>query len=266
MTLAPAYLTLARLQAEIVYAYRIWAFLSLAIVLARIFLLRSVWTAVYADSSPAGGPSLTSLLTFLTLAQLQLLVLQPTLVTYLQRRIHEGLIGLDLVRPVPFLGQLVAQQAGANLAFVPFLVLAVPFALVVGSLAAPASASVLLAYGVSLILAWGISALIGLLMGLVAFWTTETHGVAVIYTFATQLLGGALVPIALFPDWLRTLAEVLPFRAVAATPVSIWTGETSGAASIAGALGLQLGWIGVLSAVAWVAWRHAQRVITVYRG
>jgi hypothetical protein len=56
MTLTPAYLTLARLQAQIVYAYRISAFLALAIVLARIFLLRSVWTAVYADAPRGDGP------------------------------------------------------------------------------------------------------------------------------------------------------------------------------------------------------------------
>jgi ABC-2 type transport system permease protein len=261
----PAYLTLARLQVRIVYAYGFGVVAGLLIALARIFLLRTVWTSVYEGSSSAESVGLAEVVTFLTLAQLQLFVMQPTLVTYVQRRIHDGQIGLDLVRPIPFLGGLLAQQAGANLGFVPFVVLAAPFAFVLGNLAAPASLPAVFAYLVSVVLAWLISSLIGLLMGLLAFWTVETHGVTVIYTFATQLLGGALVPLAFFPGWLRTLADVLPFRAVAAVPVSIYTGATVGA-DVFAAIAFQAAWIALLGLVGWLTWQRARRVITVYRG
>lgn len=265
MSALPACLTLARLQIQTVYVYRAGALGGLLITLSRIFLLRAIWTSIYASAGAAQPIALPDLLTSLTLAQLQLTLLQPTLVTYLQRRIHTGQIGLDLVRPVPFLGQLVAQQAGANLGYLPFVVVALPFAFVLGSLAPPASPAAALAYVASLVLAWLIASLIGLLMGLVAFWTVETHGVTVIYNFATQLLGGALVPLAFFPDWLRALANVLPFRAVAAIPVSIWTGATTGG-DLLPALGFQVAWIALLGVLASVTWQRARRVVMVFRG
>lgn len=265
MTAIPAYLTLARLQVRSVYAYRAAALGGLLITLSRIFLLRVIWTSIYASAGVVQAITLPVLLTSLTLAQLQLTLMQPTLVTYLQRRIQSGQIGLDLVRPVPFLGQLVAQQAGANLGYLPFVIAAVPFAFVLGNLAPPASPAAALAYVVSVVLAWLISSLIGLLMGLIAFWTVETHGVAVIYNFATQLLGGALVPLAFFPDWLRAVADLLPFRAVAAIPVSIWTGATAGA-DVLPAFGFQIIWIAVLGVLAWATWQRARRVVTVFRG
>jgi ABC-2 type transport system permease protein len=261
----PAYASLARLQFRVVYAYRAAAVGGLIITLTRIFLLRVIWTSVYAGSAAADSVTLPGLLTFLTIAQLQVSLMQPTLVTYLQRRIHEGQIGLDLVRPVPFLGQLLAQQVGANLGYLPFVVVAAPFAAVLGNLAPPASPSAAVAYVASFILAWLVSTLIGLLMGLVAFWTVETHGVGTIYNFATQLLGGALVPLAFFPDWLRALADVLPFRAVAAIPVSIWTGAVGGV-DLLGALAFQVAWIGLLGLLGWATWERARRVVTVYRG
>jgi ABC-type uncharacterized transport system permease subunit len=59
--------------------------------------------------------------------------------------------------------------------------------------------------------------------------------------------------------------EVLPFRAVAATPVQIWVGQI-GAADLIGALGFQLAWVATLAVLGWLAWQRARRVVTVYRG
>ena len=266
MAALPAYLALARLQMRVALAYRAGVVSGLSIALLRILLLDVVWTAVYSAQGSVEGPPPGELITFLTLAQLQLLVLQPSLVTYIQRRIHEGQIGFDLVRPLPFLGQLFAQQAGATVGLVPFVLAALPFALLVGGLAPPASPSALIAWAISLVLAWLIATLVGLLMGLIAFWTVETLGVQVIYNFATQFLGGALAPLAFFPAVLRSLADWLPFRAIASVPIELYTGFRSGADGVAEALALQLLWIGVLGVVALFTWSQAKRAITVYRG
>jgi ABC-2 type transport system permease protein len=262
----PAYVALARAQMRVVSAYRAGVMSGLVIALFRIFLLDAVWTAIYSAQGAVSGPLLSEVITFLTLTQLQLLVLQPSLVTYLQRRIHDGQIGFDLVRPVPLLGQLVAQQAGATLGLVPLVLLALPFALVVGGLALPASPVAGLTWAFSLLLAWAIASLLGLLMGLVAFWTVETLGVQVIYTFATQFLGGALAPLVFFPPVLRGLADWLPFRAIASVPIELYTGARSGIDGVATAIGLQLAWIVVLGVVALITWGRAKRVITIYRG
>ncbi len=52
---------------------------------------------------------------------------------------HEGKIALDLARPAPFLGQLLAHQVGATASTLPFVVLALPFAVVFGGIDLPQS-------------------------------------------------------------------------------------------------------------------------------
>jgi ABC-2 type transport system permease protein len=262
----PAYLKLASLQAQITYAYRGEVIAGLFVVLLRILLLKAIWTAVYEGRSSVEGVALPDLITFVTLGNLQLMLMRPMLVVYVQRRIHDGQIALDLARPVPLLGQLVAQQVGATAGFVPFLVAAVPLAFIVGNLAPPASSAAAIAYLASLALAYAIATLIALVMALVAFWTVETLGVGVIYEFAIQFFGGALVPLWFFPSILRTIAELLPFQAQVFIPLSIYTGAISDPAGIARALGLQLLWVAALTVIAWLLWQRAQRIITVYRG
>lgn len=261
-----AYGKLAVMRLRANYSYPLTAVGGLLTVLLQIFLLKAVWTAVYAGRASVDGVELTALVTFVTLANLQLLAMRPMLVWYLERRIHEGQIGVDLVRPVPFLGQLLAQQVGATIGLLPFVIVAVPFALVLGNLALPASPAAVGWYAISVVLAYAIAMLIGLLMGLVAFWTVQTLGVAVIYNFAVQFLGGALIPLYFFPDTLRAVAELLPFQAQVFIPISIYTGAIAEPVAIARAFGLQLLWVGLLALLAWAVWRRARRVVVVYGG
>lgn len=270
MSAAPAtragYLKLALLQIAVIHAYRWQVIGFLLSSLLQIFLLKVVWTAVYDGRGSVDGVPLAELIGFLTIAQLQLLAMQPMMVWYLERRIHEGQIGLDLVRPLPFLGQLLAQQIGATIGYLPFLLVAIPFAFVLGNLTPPASPVSAAAYLVSVLLGYVVAMLIGLLMGLVAFWTVQTLGVSVIYRFAAQFFGGALIPLFLMPDGLRIVAELLPFQAQAHIPLSIYAGRTAEPAAIAAAIGLQLFWVVALALLAALTWRRARRIVTVYGG
>lgn len=266
VALLPAYRKLAQLQMQVAYGYRGEVVGGVVAVLLRIFLLKVIWTAVYAGRPTLEGQSLPGVITFLTLANLQIFLMRPMIVWYLQRRIHEGLIGLDLVRPVPFLGQILSQQIGATLGNVPFVLAALPLAVVVGGLAPPASPTAGLAYVASLVLAYAIATLIGLLMGLAAFWTVQTVGVDVIYNFAAQFFGGALVPLAFFPSLLRTIADWLPFQATVFIPASIYTGSIASLPDIGRAIAVQVFWVIALAILAVLVWRRARRIVTVYGG
>lgn len=262
----PAYRSLAGLQLKTTFAYRSSLVGGIVIVLLRIALLTAVWNAAYGGRPAVNGIKLSDVLTFVTLGNLQLALMRPMLVWYVQQRIHEGQIALDLVRPVPLLGQLFAQQIGATLGLLPFVAIGLSFASLSGNLAGPASPTAAVAYLWSLALAYLISILIGLLMGLVAFWTVQSLGVSVIYEFATQFFGGALIPLTFFPPPLLGVARFLPFQTQVSIPVSIYTGATSTTGELAGAFGLQLFWAGALVLIVGWIWRHARRVVTIYGG
>jgi ABC-2 type transport system permease protein len=261
----PAYLQIVSLWTQTAFAYRVELAIELAGLLLKIFLLRVVWAAVYAGRDAVDGIPLDEVIAFTTLANLQLFLMASQVTGYLYGRIREGLIALDLARPVPFLGQLMAHQVGGTVAIAPFVLLVAPLAFLVGTLQTPASLAAGLLYLISLLLAYLITSLIGILVGLIAFWTTEIWGIQTILHFVSQFFSGALVPLWFFPPLLREVATWLPFQAQAFIPLSIFFGDIEGLALV-GVLGLQVGWVGALFAAVVVVWRRAMRRVVVQGG
>ena len=261
----PAYLQIMALWPQLALAYRVDFIFQLVGVLLKVYLLKVIWTAVYAGRGVVDGVELRELIAFLTLAQLQVWVMFPAIAQYLQDRMSEGTIALDLARPAPFLGQLLAHQLGGTISYLPFVLLAVPFAVVLGAFVPPASASAGLLYLFSLGLGYLVSTLLGMLIGLASFWTLRIWGVIDIYSFTNQFFTGALVPLWFFPAWLKRVADVLPFQAQTFIPLAIYTGQIA-QRDIAGALAIQALWAAILLGLVWIVWQRAMRRVVIQGG
>ncbi len=260
-----AYMQIAAMGARITFAYRSNTVFQLINVLVQLYILKTVWVAVYAGRENLRHIHLSTLIVYLTLANLQTWVLAPTITDDLQQRVRTGQVALDLARPIGFIGQLVAQQIGITLSLVPFVVIALPIAVVLGGIQPPPSGIALLLYAVSFLLAYIIVVLISVIMGLVSFWTLEATGIQEVYRFVNQLFAGALVPLWFFPPILQTIAMLLPFQSVAFLPVSIYLGKSQGADALH-ALGIQCFWICTLYILTQIIWSRAQRRVIVQGG
>jgi ABC-2 type transport system permease protein len=265
VTRLAAYRQLAMLWPKIAYAYRLNIFFWMLQTLMRIYILNVVWTTVFREQGGIAGIELDTLIAYLTLANLQLMVTFPIIAEMVQQRVREGLIAVDLARPVPLLGQLVSQQIGATLGLLPLLLLVLPFAFLLGSLRFPPTAEAALLYLLSTALAYAIVVEIALLLGMLAFWLVETWAFNGIYQFVNQFFAGALVPLWLFPDWLQLVANLLPFQTQAHVPLSIYVGQLTGAAALQG-LALQAFWVVALAVVAQLVWKRAEHKIVVQGG
>ncbi len=261
----PAYVQIAGMWPQMAFTYHVNFVFRVLGILLKVYLLKVIWTAVYAGQDVVDAVELRQLIAFITLAQLQIWVMSPLIAGYIQERVHDGKIALDLARPVPFLGQLLAHQVGGTASYLPFVLLAVPFAFVLGGFVPPASLSAGLLYLLSLALGYLVAALMGMLLGLVSFWTLQTWGVISIYDYTNQFFTGALVPLWFFPVWLRQVADLLPFQAQAFIPLSIYLGQVS-AGEIPKALAIQVGWVVALFALAWVVWQRAIRRVVIQGG
>jgi len=261
----PGLVELARINAHVVLVYRTNLALQLLSVLLQVYLLKVVWTAVYSNRGSVSGVPLATLISYLTLANLQVRVMLCEVTDYVYERVREGTIAQDLVRPVGLLPQLASIQVGRTAGALPLVLVALPAAAFLGGLAPPASPANAGLYVVSVTLAYAISLAAALVLSLLVFWTFETHGVTAIYAFVTQFFAGALVPLWLFPEGLRVVAEFLPFQAVAYLPLSIYLGRLEGADAIR-ALGIQALWVLLLCSAAMVLWRRATRRIVIQGG
>jgi ABC-2 type transport system permease protein len=251
--------------AQMTFMYRANVFFQVAGVIFQVYLLKVIWTAIYLHNSNVSLVQLPILISYLTLSNLQVWILSPTITNVLQERVRSGDVALDIGKPISFSGQFLARQFGTSLSMVPFAFLALPLAWLAGGLQAPASLVALLCYTISFFLAYCVVSLIGLLLGLISFWTFELSGIQLIFRFVNQLFAGALIPLWLFPPALHTVALFLPFQAVAFLPVSIYLGQIQGT-GIVSALATQGMWVVLLYALVQLTWFRARRRVIVQGG
>ena len=247
------------------FLYRFNLFMGLVLVGVQVYLLTVVWRAAYGDRSEVDGIAIGQLLTYLTLANLQVYFLRQELDGGIEARIRQGQIGFDLSRPVGYPLQLFASGLGDMIGKLPMLLVAFPVAFIAGELRGPASVEAGVGYGIALTLAWVVSMLLNVLIGLVAFWTLEMNGFRMVYRLIGNFATGALVPLWFMPDALRMVVEILPFQAIAFVPVSIYIGAPA-TGSVWTALGLQVAWVVVLALVIRWVWSQAFRHAVIQGG
>lgn len=256
----------ARLRTAAMFAYRNTMLLFLGVSIVQIFMLKKVWGALYAARPGVLSIPLADLIVYLTIANLIVWSFPThTVSQYLRERIREGSVVFDLVRPVGFVPQMVAQLVGALGGALLIIVIALPVVALAGSLSLPAGAQAAGMFAVSLLCAYGIAGLLSMMLSMVAFWTLEIDGLTMLYVLVASFLSGALVPVAVFPGALRTVVEWLPFQATTYVPASIYVGSLAGSEAWR-AIGLQLAWVVILGLAAALMWRRAMRRVVVQGG
>lgn len=259
------YLGMVRLQSCVVRAYRMDYVLGFLATLAQIYLLRVVWRAVYGSSNTVEHVSLAQQISYSTIVTLQVWLFAPSTFYDLTRRVREGSVAMDMLRPVGFLPQVIIGQAGNCVAVLPLATLSVPFAILFGGVMMPASPLAGFQYIVALVLGWLVACLMATLVGMLVFWTLEVSGAFMTYQMIASFLGGALVPLWFMPGWLRSLADLLPFKESLYTPLAIYLGRVRGSYA----------WILICEQIAWavgcailllLVWSRALRRVTIQGG
>lgn len=161
----------------------------------------------------------------------------------LNREIREGLISMRLLKPVHPL----AAYSAENLAVLPMrLLLSMPIALLALWLAGRDHVThdplMFAFFGVAVAGAWFLSFSIMALIGSLAFFIESTLAVADLWFGLFFILSGYFVPIALFPAWLRNIADVLPFRSMLGLPVEMLIGMQTRAGALHG-MAIEWAWV-----------------------
>lgn len=89
----------------------------------------------------------------------------------------------------------------------------------------------------------------------VAFWADNVWSLMVMTRFASGLLGGSMLPLALFPDWSRPVLAALPFRYLYDFPVNTLLGKVTPEAWLSGVC-VTLAWTVAVHVVAGLIWRR----------
>ena len=117
---------------------------------------------------------------------------------------------------------------------------------------------------VTMIGAWILHFCMMALIGLTAFVVEETNSFELIYQKAVFILGGMLLPLDLFPQWLQSIARVLPFPYMMYAPARLFVKPEWGL--FWQMLANQWIWVAVLAGALVLAYRSSEKVLTVNGG
>ena len=182
-----------------------------------------------------------------------------------EERIREGRLSAQLLRPLfP-----IVEDLGFFLGWKPVVILLwLPIALFLSLVFHPVlnpTPLAIVVFAISLLGAYLIRSLNQTSLGLITFWTTRVGPIFELYIAVELLLSGRLVPMALMPAWVQSIADVLPFQWTFGFPIEALVGNLTTEELLRG-LGMQLLWIAIGSVLVRVVWRLAVRRYSAVAG
>ncbi len=209
-------------------AYRFGFFTSFLGEVVKICVMLAVWMAVYRQRSTIAGFDYPMMVTYLLVSQTvnNVYGFKNDAERLISKRIMDGSIVFDLLRPVGFVNARLAENAGQTVLQAVFSGLTLLcFKLFLPELSGPASLVYCLLFAVSMCAGFFIMFSVSAISGLLAFWLMNNWGLRSAKAAIVNFFSGALVPIAMMPGWMQGVMEALPFKNIVYVPTMIYMGQ-----------------------------------------
>ena len=246
-------------------AYRAWVWAEFIVQFLSMTILVFFWRAVYANGGTLSGMTLQQTLNYILIAQMLMPLVENRLIFNFGFMLRNGEIAMDLLRPMDFQLRHYVEGFGNLILNLLFKTPLIAAAVLLFGLQLPSEPGVWLVFVSALILGHAVLFFFDWIFACLAFYSTETWGLSVVRVAVATFFSGALVPLAMMPDWLRTIANALPFSQAVAVPVSFLSGITP-VGDAPRVWMVQLAWLAGLAAVSRLVFRVSVRKVTVQGG
>lgn len=244
--------------------YRFEVFTEVGSLVLRVYLLRCVWIALYAQNAAPLNLPLHAMITYATVALLMSLVLEVDGTRLIREKIRDGSIATDLMKPISLPMYFFSDGLGNTALHAMLLVPALLFSLLLVHIDVP-SPETLAVFVLSFAIGYCVNFVVNFVMNSVAFWTLETFAMQLIVRWVSDLLSGQIIPLTFFPGAVGRIVLALPFAAIYSTPLLIYVGVIPrgqwGAALLA-----QVIWLAVFAGLSAIIWRAAARHVVIQGG
>ncbi|MBQ3948745.1 MAG: ABC-2 family transporter protein [Ruminococcus sp.] len=244
---------------------------TLVIVLGNMLYLIVVyflWRAIYDSSGTdvVNGMTFSDTLIYLVLATALFNFMEMYFVWEMGRNIQSGKIVLDLLKPMKYRSFLFWSYSGSFVT--SFLFTFLPTFIVVTAVtngAIPLKIN-LLYFILSVVMAVIINYSIDFIVGTICLYTESIWGINIMKQVIVTLLSGATIPIAFFPEPLKSIVLYLPFQSIYNAPLTLLLDGSPETEDLLMILGTQLFWCIVMTAASKLFWKVSIRQITVNGG
>ena len=261
------YLTFLRAGMIEMVQYRLSLFVMVVGNMLYLIVIYFLWKAIYASAGTerVNGMTFSDTLIYLVLATALYTFMEMYAVWEIGRDIQSGKMVLNLLKPMEYRSYLFWSYSGTLvshflLTFIPTFVVV---RLVTGN-TIPLGWN-LAVFLVSAVMAVEINYSIDFIVGTICIFTESIWGINIMKQVIVLLFSGATIPVAFFPEKLKTVVYFMPFQSIYNTPLTILLGRES-SDNLLWMLGLQLFWCLMLGFVSRLFWSRSIRRITVNGG
>jgi ABC-2 type transport system permease protein len=230
----------------------------------RVYILRALWTALYAQNVAPINLPLHSMITYATVAMLMSLILEVDGTRLIRERIREGTIATDLMKPISVPLYFFSDGFGQTVLHAMLVIPSLLCALLLVHIDVP-PAGTFAVFLVAFVVGYGVNFFVNFLMNCIAFWTLETFAAQLIVRWISDLLSGQIIPLTLFPGIIGRVVFALPFAAIYSTPLLIYVGVIP-PAQWAASIAMQIMWLALFAALSSFVWRAASNRVVIQGG
>lgn len=233
-------------------------------ILVFLWVFVHLWRTAFASAGAEtiAGLSYADTLWYLLITE-TIMLSKPRMSEEIAERVRDGSVAYLLNKPYSFI--LYHFAVGLGDSMVRGLITAVVGgALVFRMVGPPPSLFGIAIVPVAIVLAWLLDYCMSALIGLAAFVTEDVTAFDWVYSKLILILGGTLIPLEFFPDWLRTAATAMPFAWTMWAPARLFLDPSP--ERIASVAFGQVAWLVVMGAVLAVAYRAGARRLAINGG
>ncbi len=258
------YLAITRTQIINSAAYPLDLAARSLMIVMFMYVFLHLWDATYRalGQSNIAGLSLNETMWYLMIAE-TIVLSKPRLTNAIAEQVKDGSIAYILNKPYNFLLYHFSVAFGDGVIRMAFNALAggAIVWLMIGPPPNIVSAPFVL---IAILFAWLIDCTLTATIGLAAFVTEDVAAFDWIYSKFVLILGGVLIPLDFFPDWLRHIAQALPFAYATYHPARFFIQPDL--ARFATLILGQVLWLGALALVLLFVYRRGETRLTINGG
>jgi ABC-2 type transport system permease protein len=261
-TMSNPYLTLFSIGIKDTLAYKANFILSLFSSLAQAGLMILIWTAIYhfTNTTSLVGITLSSMYIYFFLVYAFRSVINMNLPEVMQQDVQSGSVAAAYTRPLKYPLQVFFNSIPDDMLYA--LIITLPLLVIAVLLSPqPVSSFTALLVVVELAIGYSLVSLIGFMIGMLAIKMVNIYGIANSMWSIMLLLGGGVMPLALFPNAITHILMFTPFPIMLYTPAATFLGIVSSSEAINSII-ISAVWVVALAIISAAAWKFVRKRIT----
>ncbi|MBU1108184.1 MAG: ABC-2 family transporter protein [Candidatus Riflebacteria bacterium] len=252
---------------KIILTYRAMMLIHAIRLLLLPLVLASAWLSI--EKTASNPYSDSDYLLYYLLVPVIMNLTDSRVVFKFSQAVKDGSLNRELLKPFPplmsYLLESLANNALQLLYLVPFTLvfwLFVRDRVLLGHL----KPSLLLFFVVAIIIGTLARLVVSGSIALLSFWIEDVTTLNLILNGGIwALLGGMIVPVATFPENIRHIAELLPYRYMLSFPIEIFSGRLSNSEIYIG-FATATFWIILFAIIMHIIWKSGLKTYTAYGG